>query len=399
MSQSIAVVHKDYDVRGGGEILAEELARTFDCPLFVGRAGANAPDDDLDIRELFDGRLATAAIDRGGLARTLAYAVSYQQDASELAGYDTLILSGNEPLWYVPRDGQTVIAYTHSTPRYQTDLWHERDMTGAKGRLGALLGWVQRVLYQPATRWPDTFVANSDLVARRIKRYWNIPEEQIETVYPPVATQQLDPARAETGDYYFSVSRLCQAKRYDEVIEAFAGTEHELKIAGTGPEEAALREQAAGHDNIELLGYISEAEKQRRLAETTAFVFNAWNEDFGIAPVEALASGTPVLGVAEGFTQYQIRDEKNGYVFDRGNLREAVERFKQDGVGWSDARIATFAARFDAANFREEIRRVVAEVEAETAVSVPWDGAEEPEVDRSEAVGTSEPVADGGRDV
>lgn len=394
----IAIVHKDYDVRGGGELLAEELARTFDCPLYVGQAGANAPDDDLDIRELFDGRLATAAINRGGLTRALAYAISYQQDASELAEYDTLILSGNEPLWYVPRDDQTVVAYTHSTARYQTDLWHERDMTGPKGRFGALCGWAQRVLYQPATRRPDVFVANSDLVARRIQRYWNIPEAQIETVYPPVATQQFGPSRAPTEDYYFSVSRLCQAKRYGEVIEAFADTEHELKIAGTGPEEAQLREQAARHPNIELLGYIPEAEKQRRLAAAKAFVFNASNEDFGIAPVEALASGTPVLGVEEGFTQFQVQNGETGYCFERGELGEAVARYERDGVDWSADQIAGFAARFDVESFRNGMRRIVAETEEQAAVSVPWEQGRADEEPPEHAA--AEPVADGGgRDV
>lgn len=392
MTNHIAVAHKDYDVRGGGEMLAEELARTFDAPLFVGRhdEAREPPGTDVDIQELFDGRVTQAAIDHGGILRSVAYMLAWQLDADDLYQYDTVVTSGNEPLWWVPKDQQTVVAYTHATPRWQTDLWHQRDRSGVLGRVGGLVGLTQRVLYNHNTRRPDLWVANSDLVARRMERYWNIPQEKIRVVYPPVPTSEFDPDAEVTGDYYFGLSRLCAPKRFDEVFRAFAGTGYDLKIAGRGPAMEGLQALAAPHDNIELLGYISEAEKRRRLAEAKAFVFNAANEDFGIAPVEALASGTPVLGVREGFTQFQVLEGQNGYTYPRGALLRAVRTFEDHGVAWDADQLAGFAEKFNVEQFREGMRKAVARAETDSQVSVPWGG------DGPPAPWSPSPVTDGG---
>ncbi|WP_433623521.1 hypothetical protein [Halomicrococcus sp. NG-SE-24] len=126
--REIAIAHKDYDVRGGGEVLAEELARTFDAPMFVGRRDADCEPDglDVDIHEIDHGRLIKRMIDYEGAPRSAAYQFAWQR-VDELAAYDTIITSGNEPLWYVPQDDQTVVAYTHSPPRWQYDLFHDLD--------------------------------------------------------------------------------------------------------------------------------------------------------------------------------------------------------------------------------------------------------------------------------
>ncbi len=168
-----------------------------------------------------------------------------------------MITSGNEPLWYVPEDHQTVLAYTHSTPRWQFDLFHDNE-----GLLSVGYNYVARVLYDHNTRRPDLFVANSDLVARRINQYWNIPWEQIEVVYPPVNTRDYSRDDAETGDKYLYLGRLAGHKRVDEVVAAFneLGDDYQLIIAGRGPEEESLREQA--DDNVEFLGFVSESEKR-----------------------------------------------------------------------------------------------------------------------------------------
>ena len=132
MSSDTAIAHKDYAVRGGGERLAEELAETFDAPLVVGRRNAdNEPDDLGPMLEEIDyspipERIAKWMIDRGGVTRSMAYQLVWQQQ-DELTEYDTVITSGNEPMWYVPEDDQTVVAYTHSTPRWQYDLFHDVD--------------------------------------------------------------------------------------------------------------------------------------------------------------------------------------------------------------------------------------------------------------------------------
>lgn len=392
---ALAIAHKDYDVRGGGERLAEELADTFDAPLIVGRRDPeNVPErDDLEVVELEKSKLSAWAIDRGGPWRAFAYQNVWMRP-DELVDYDTVVLSGNEPLWYVPRDEQTIVAYTHSTPRFQYDLFHE-----GEGHINRLYNYVTRVLYEHNTRRPDLYVANSDLVARRIRRYWNIPADQIRVVYPPVDVHNYDPDLADTSDraVYVYVGRLCGHKRVDEVVEAFADMpDRELLIAGKGPARDELERKAA--DNVEFLGYVSEERKRELLAGAYGFIFPGANEDFGIAPIEAMAAGTPVIGVDEGFTKYQVLEGKNGVLYDRGALGPALDRYEREGVSWDADRIHQFAQRFGVDRFREGMREAVAEAEARSTVIPPWE-AELEDVDGPAHEPIDRPlVADGGVD-
>lgn len=372
---SVAIAHKDYDVRGGGEFVAEELARCFDAPLYVGFRDEETepPEEDVDIHGLFDDGLSGRLLRRGGVPAMLTSQIEWQK-APNLSDYETLITSGDEPLWFVPRDEQVLVTYTHTTPRWAYDLFHEWD-NSIGGRLGQIYQQIWRIMYDHNTRRPDLFVANSDLVARRIRRYWAVPDEKIRVVYPPVPVNSYGREYAtEDDDYYFTVSRHIPAKHIDEIISAFNGTERRLLVAGRGPDTKRLKEIA--DENVEFLGYITEEEKARRLAECKAFIFAAKNEDFGIAPIEAFASGVPVIGVAEGFTKYQIIDGESGYTYERGaeNLRKAVDRFEADGVSWSAGRIESFADRFNVDRFYEEMRAAVSHAQESAQVEPPWFG-------------------------
>jgi len=368
-----AIAHKDYDVRGGGEILSEELCRTFDAPMYVGRRNADAEPDSLKypIREIGGNRLLKRMIDHGGGLRSLAYMAAWQQ-VPELEGYDCVITSGNEPMWWVPKDSHTVVAYTHSPPRWQYDLFHTYETDCLGGIVGTAYSVLSRMMYDHNVRRPDLYVANSDLVARRINLYWNIPEDQIRTVYPPIPTNQYSPGNANTEDYYVTVSRLDGPKRIDQIIKAFNGTDRQLLVAGKGPERDRL--EVLADDNVTLLGYVSEERKRELLAGARAFVFAAQNEDFGMAPVEAMAAGTPVLGIAEGFTRFQIVEHGNGLTFDRGakNIRDAVDEFEREGAQWDADRISEFADQFSVESFRTGMREAVAIAEERSRVSTPW---------------------------
>jgi hypothetical protein len=108
---------------------------------------------------------------------------------------DTVILSGNEPIWWTPtRDDQTVISYTHSTPWFQTNRFDEID-----GLVGRSLEQLKRWLLEAELYEPDLWVANSELVARRMQRYWRVNDDDIRVVHPPVNTRGLGPEVAPTG--------------------------------------------------------------------------------------------------------------------------------------------------------------------------------------------------------
>lgn len=368
----VAVAHKDYAVRGGGEALAEELARTFDAPLYVGRRDATRESgEEVEVRELDHGRLSKWAFDRGGVAREFAHRYNWAT-ADELTEYDVVVTSGNEPLAWIPEDHQTVVAYTHSPPRWQYDLFHQSEYGGVRGLLGFGYQSLLRLLYEHDTLRPDLWVANSDLVARRINLYLDVPRENIRTVYPPVDVEAFDPADAETGDYFLHVGRLDHAKRVGEIVRAFADVEADLLVAGDGPEREELERIAT--DNVEFLGYVSAERKRELMAGAKAGLFNALNEDFGMVPVEYMAAGTPVVGVDEGFTQYQIMDGKNGYTYERGveNIRSAVRRFEDEGVGWRTEEFVDFAATFSRDAFREGMQSAVEDAHERTRIEPEW---------------------------
>jgi glycosyltransferase involved in cell wall biosynthesis len=392
---SLAIAHKDYDVRGGGEVLAEQLAACFDAPLHVGHRNSDCePDDsDLDIREIPLSRIETKAIEHGGLPRSIVYMLRWQ--AASLESYDTVITSGNEPLWWVPKDVQTVLAYTHSTPRWMYDLYYSKDFSGVRGRLDAAFNLVQRTLYESNVRRPDLWVCNSEVVARRVKRYWNIPTEQIEVVYPPVAVDEYSPDDAPTGEYYCYVGRLSQAKRVGEIVRALSGTDWELVVAGTGPAEQRLRSIAG--DNVRFEGFVSETRKQKLMSGAKAGIFNALNEDFGMVPVEFLAAGTPVLTVREGMPEYTIVDGDRsmegvrGYSYERGatNLAAAVRRFETEGVSATPAALSTFAEQFSKQAFCEGMAAAVEKAQHQSTVSVSWEAdhrSDEPHSSQSPTV-------------
>lgn len=353
---SIGVAHEHYYERGGAEMVAEEIARTFDADVYTGFVNESAlPNDstDLEFVDLFGDTLTAPLIRRFPWYRDFYYQFAWQR-RPELTDFDVLIQSGNNPGWYVPPEEQTVVKYVHTPPRTAYDLFHQR----AERFPTKLYAYASRVLYYPNVPYPDLYVANSELVARRLRRYWGV--EDLRVVYPPV-----DVASYEVGDegeFFLSFSRLTADKRFDEIIAAFRRhPDQRLVIGGSGPEESSLREQAADLDNVEFRGYLDEDEKRELLASAKGLVYAAVNEDFGLVPIEAYASGTPVIGVRDGYTKYQIRDGVTGVLFDRGveNLADAIGRFVAEGVEATPEDLAEVASEYDVGRFREEMSAAV----------------------------------------
>lgn len=366
---SVAVVHEHYYERGGAERVVEEIARTFDAPIYTGfvmERALPAETDDLTIHELFGDSLATPVIKRSTLARDLYYQFAWQR-LPALTDYDVLILSGNNPGWYVPPEQQVVVRYVHTPPRTAYDQFHRR----ATDPVTKLYAYASRVLYYPNVPYPDRYVANSDLVARRLRRYLGVTEPAV--VYPPVPVSSYEPG--DRGEFYLAYSRLVRDKRFDEMIRAFAQQpDRRLVIGGAGPDRERLETLADGVDNVELRGYLSAVEKRDLLGRAKALVYAAVNEDFGMVPIEAFASGTPVIGVRDGFTKYQITDGETGVLFDRGvsELAAAIERFERESVTADPEDLVKLAAEFSDDRFRERLRTVVADAVADAAIDVSF---------------------------
>lgn len=403
----VAIAHKDYAVAGGGEIVAERLGLALDSPVYTGFLNTENRPQHLraDVRDLFSGGLSGWMVRRGGITRQLAYRYLYRR-TTQLHDYDVVIQSGMEPLWYQPRDIQTTIAYVHSTPRMQYDLYPYLNEVPENRRswLGTLVQetYDDRVRkdFQAVQQYPDYWIANSDLVAHRLETYWNIPSEDIRVVYPPVPTDQLGPENAtDQRDVYLSVNRLDDWKRIDEIVDAFRELDATLLVAGKGPAEDDLRERASDCENIRFLGFVDEREKHRLLAEARALVYNPLNEDFGMVPIEALASGTPVISVRDGFQRYQLEDGITGVLFERDlhdrdatvrNLRRAVKRFEADGVTANTDGLQAVASQFSVERFNRDIRTVVESAVERAAIEPRLDSmppkTRDPPIDDADAI-------------
>lgn len=364
MSDDIAILHDSLNTNGGAERVAYDMARTFDAPIYAMFVDESVPPDGVEWHELC-GSLGQRISESHYMAEDV-YQMHQWQRQPDLTKFDTLIVNKNNAGWYVPMDDQTTIWYLHSTPR---NLYDRYQTNGGRGVVGDIISPIMRSLYKPNIRYADYWVCNSDLVARRLGRYWDVDADAV--VYPPVDLSAFGHDREETGDYYVTVGRLAGHKRVDHIIQAANVLRVPLKVAGTGREYDNLADQAG--PTVEMLGYVSEDRKQDLLSGAKGFIMAAENEDFGLTPIEAMASGTPVIGIRDGFTQYQIIDESNGMLYEKGDLAGGITRFENNGVAWGEKEIESWARKhFGQEQFRAGMAQAIREAKARTEVTTSW---------------------------
>ena len=262
---------------------------------------------------------------------------------------------------------QLHISYVHTPVRYAWDQMHAYLQRSALARsgLGPLIRWQLHALRQwdqLSAQRVDHLIANSRFTARRIRQYWG---REASVIHPPVEVQRFR-WNEEREDFYLCLCRLVPYKRVDLVVEAFNRLGLPLLVVGDGPERARL--EALAGSTVTLLGRQSEQQVEQLMARCRAFVY-AGLEDFGIAPVEAMAAGAPVIGLGQGGLLDTVRcvaaglREPTGVLFPEqsvGSLTQAVEWFDQGRIWrsldaaairqWAERfRPEAFAARFESA--------------------------------------------------
>jgi glycosyltransferase involved in cell wall biosynthesis len=200
---------------------------------------------------------------------------------------------------------------------------------------------------------PDKIIANSNFVARRIKKYYH--RESL-VINPPVNVNKFQISK-QKKDYFVVAGRLMAYKRFDIVIQAFNQLGLKLKIIGRGPELKRLKKMA--RPNIEFLGRVKDEDLAKYLSQCQAFIFPQ-EEDFGIMAIEVMASGTPLIAYRGGDIPEHMEDKKTGIFFEHQTANEiiqAVKKFKNSD--YNAVYIKNHVAKFDKEIFKTKIEKYV----------------------------------------
>jgi len=269
-------------------------------------------------------------------------------------------------------EGVPHVCYCHSPPRYLWDMQKTYEQQtggiGALGRLAFRLA-VPRVkaFDQAAARRVDHFIANSRFVQERIRTCYG---RESEVLYPPVSVDRFKHDRPR-DDFYLVVSELAPYKRVDLVVQAFRGTGRHLVVIGDGSERKRLQDMATS--NITFLGRSPDSVLKEHFETCRAFLFPQV-EDFGIAAVEAQASGAPVIAFRKGGATETVVENRTGLFFGEqsvDSLYAAVEAFEAKAA-WSAEDCRQNAERFREENFREGMKNILTRHYPDLFREYPW---------------------------
>ncbi|MCS6910867.1 MAG: glycosyltransferase [Anaerolineales bacterium] len=354
-----ALIHDWLNQRGGAEDVLETLAEMFpDAPIYT---SIYAPEQmpthyrRWPIRTSFMNRLP--GIHRHHQPYLPLYPLAFER--FDLRGHD-FILSNKSGFCHGVRkpEGARHICYCLTPTRYVWGFeeYARREGLNAAARLilRPLLAWLRR-WDRRAADGVDDFIAISTEVQQRIARFYG---RRSVVIPPPVHVRRFSVNR-ESGDYFLSLGRLIPYKRVDLAVQACSELGLQLKVAGDGRDRARL--EALAGPTVQFLGRVPDDDLPELFARARAFIFPGL-EDFGIAPVQALAAGVPVIAFAGGGALDTVQDGINGVLFHE----QSVEALKAALLRFMDLRfdaptLRQSAQRFDANVFVERLGAFIAE--------------------------------------
>jgi glycosyltransferase involved in cell wall biosynthesis len=363
----VAIVHYWFVGRAGGEKVVEALAEVFpQADLF------SLVVDRKTLAPILQGRkMETSFLQRMPGAKRFhrhfffLYAIALEQ--FDLSGYDLVISSESGPAKGVITSSKTChICYCHSPMRYIWEMYpsYKRGMNPLVRTVFALAAHYMRLWDYASAGRVDYFVANSGSIASRIRKFYG---RDSTVIHPPVESTQGN-LSAVPGDYYLTVGRLVDYKRFDLAVRACTELRRPLRVIGEGPGYKALRRIAG--PTVEFLGKVSDRELHENLAGCRALLFPG-EEDFGIAPVEAQSYGRPVIALASGGAVETVRgmfkgeaeiDSPTGVFFadqSVASLVDAMLYFESKASAFSPRIIREHSLQFDSAIFKSKIGEFV----------------------------------------
>ena len=282
----------------------------------------------------------------------------------DLSEFDVIIsIAIGESKGVKTSPGQPHVSYLQGPPvQYYWGMYDQYIENPGFGSFNPVVRFFFRLLVRPLrqkdyalAQRPDVLIANSTYSASEIERYY---DRNAAVVFPPVEVDVFHPSQKK-GDYFISTSRQVNWKRLDVAIEAFSKTGQKLLLVGGGAEHDRLVEMAKGVENIEFIEVVKDPKRLADLVSSArGFIFPSL-EPFGIAPIEALSAGVPVIAYGKGGALDYIVDGKNGLLFDEQtseSLLTALKRFETIKFDTSVvARSAQRAPKIGRASCRERV--------------------------------------------
>ncbi len=284
----------------------------------------------------------------------------------DLSEYDIVLSSCHSvSKGVITKPGTLHISYCHTPMRYAWEKW---DFETRLKKFPHLMRPFIRHQIKKIREWDycaaqrvDKYIANSSYIASKIKEHYN---RGADVIYPPVLTDKFKPVSNPANDYYLAVGRLIPYKKFDLIVRTFNKLGKPLKVVGGGPDLKKLKKMAK--PNVRVLGRVSDEELKDLYANCRAFVFPQI-EDAGIVPLEAMASGRPVIALNRGGSLDSMREGVTGIFFKEQtveSLSDAIERFEtlnQVQGKFDPEAIREHAKKFDVERFKEKIKTFISE--------------------------------------
>lgn len=360
----IAIVHDWLTVAGGAELVVEELHRIFpQAPIYTSVYNPDAVPAfrNADVRTTYlQQKLPKALRYKHTLWPTLR-AKAFR--ALDLSAYDIILSTSSAEAKAVrkTRPDQVHIAYIHTPIRY---YWSHYEEFKKEFTFGALTPFIRpfisffvkrmRKLDLESIDGIDVLIANSTVTQERIQQYYRRPST---VIHPPVAVDRFTPPPKSERSGYIIWGRHVPYKRFDLAIQAANQLRAPLTIVGSGIDTDRLKKLAG--PTVTFTGRVSDDELVRLAQSSKAFLFPG-EEDFGIAAVEALAAGTPVIAYAKGGALDIVQDGESGVLFSDqtiDSLVAAIQRFET--MSFLPATLHRKAKRFDKGLFETKIGKIV----------------------------------------
>ena len=364
----IALVHDQLQEFGGAERVLFALHEIFpEAPVYT--AFINQDNAKKNIKDLYRWDIRTSWASKipfiGKLYSPLRFLAPLIWESFDYSAYDVVISSSG---WYMCKGIKTQkptthISYIHHPPKYL--YGYETAVEWQKYPVVKLYANIVNFFLKKwdfsSSKRPNILIANSHETQQRIKRFYN--RDSI-VIYPPVdIPKQVPSFEFQVPSYYVTVSRLGRAKHVDLLIQMANVQKVRLKVVGKGRDLYYLSSLAG--DTVEFITDASDQERDELLKNAKAFLFASVDEEFGIAPVEAMGFGTPVIAYDSGGLRETVKQGLNGFLFNEltlGSLSNAVnklEKLSEDAYLKMRMAARSVSENYTFENFKKEILSLI----------------------------------------